>query len=416
MFQQEQLLAAACAVGDRLEALALRSENDATWIGLIPVKNHNWTRVPLGLDLYSGVPGVTLFLAYLGAITHEKRYTALAQAALRIMQYQTELALSSTRQIGAFTGWGGAIYTLTHLGVLWDEPALLAGTEPLLELLPPLIEQDEQLDIIAGAAGCIGSLISLYQNAPSEQTLSAALQCGERLLTKAQPMEHGIGWVTEIGGKKPLTGFSHGSAGIAWALLELTALTGEERFRSAAIAAIDYERSFFSPETGNWFDLRELKPSTKNVSSATAWCHGAPGIGLARLCALPHLHDTKLYEEINMALKTSLARGFGYNHSLCHGDLGNLELLLQASQVLDDAQLQVEVNRITSVILEDISQRGWQCGILSGAEIPGLMCGLAGIGYGLLRLIEPKRIPSVLVLAPPILPTLKLATQLATTG
>jgi lantibiotic modifying enzyme len=32
---------------------------------------------------------------------------------------------------------------------------------------------------------------------------------------------------------------------------------------------------------------------------------------------------------------------------------------------------------------------------------PGLMVGLAGIGYGLLRLADPQRVPSVLVLAPP---------------
>jgi Lanthionine synthetase C-like protein len=36
-----------------------------------------------------------------------------------------------------------------------------------------------------------------------------------------------------------------------------------------------------------------------------------------------------------------------------------------------------------------------------GVESPGLMTGLAGIGYGLLRLAEPTRVPSVLVLTPP---------------
>jgi hypothetical protein len=34
-------------------------------------------------------------------------------------------------------------------------------------------------------------------------------------------------------------------------------------------------------------------------------------------------------------------------------------------------------------------------------ESPGLMTGLAGIGYALLRLAEPHRVPSVLGLAPP---------------
>ena len=70
----------------------------------------------------------------------------------------------------------------------------------------------------------------------------------------------------------------------------------------------------------------------------TAWCHGAPGIGLARLCSLQHLDDAAIRAEIGTALQTTLAQGFGGNHSLCHGDLGNLELLLQASEMLDDPQ------------------------------------------------------------------------------
>jgi lantibiotic modifying enzyme len=34
-------------------------------------------------------------------------------------------------------------------------------------------------------------------------------------------------------------------------------------------------------------------------------------------------------------------------------------------------------------------------------RVPGMMTGLAGIGYGLLRLAEPERVPSVPVLEPP---------------
>jgi hypothetical protein len=34
-------------------------------------------------------------------------------------------------------------------------------------------------------------------------------------------------------------------------------------------------------------------------------------------------------------------------------------------------------------------------------ESPGLMTGLAGIGYGLLRAADPECVPSVLTLSPP---------------
>jgi lantibiotic modifying enzyme len=36
-------------------------------------------------------------------------------------------------------------------------------------------------------------------------------------------------------------------------------------------------------------------------------------------------------------------QGFGHNRSLCHGDLGNLELLLKVSETLDDSQWRAQV-------------------------------------------------------------------------
>ena len=88
------------------------------------------------MDLYDGLPGVALFLAYLGAITREERYTALAHDALTTLRRQVERGRSFITSIGGFNGWGGMIYTLTHLGTLWDEPALLAEAEAIVEHLP----------------------------------------------------------------------------------------------------------------------------------------------------------------------------------------------------------------------------------------------------------------------------------------
>jgi len=402
----EQLLKAALAVGERLESLALRDEKNVSWIGLTLLNQKHWTLVSLGVDLYDGLSGVILFLAYLGSVTEEKRYTTLAKTVLTMMQRQVEDSKAFITSIGGFNGWGGIIYTLTHLGVLWDEPELLAKAESLVELLPELIAKDEQLDIIGGAAGCIASLLNLYRCAPSERTLRAAMQCGDRLIAHTKQMEHGIGWIAAGIGEKPLAGFSHGAAGIAWTLLELSAVTGEERFRKVALEAIAYERSLFSLKLGNWPDLRELEntvlsESKEPVNFMTAWCHGAPGIGLGRLRALPHLNNAEIRAEIDTALHTTLTQGFGLNHCLCHGDLGNLELLLQASLVFDDPKWRSAVNRFAAIILESINQYGWLCGVPLGVETPGLMTGLAGIGYELLRLAEPTRVPSVLTLAPP---------------
>jgi len=74
------------------------------------------------------------------------------------------------------------------------------------------------------------------------------------------------------------------------------------------------------------------------------------------------LDNATIRAEIETALQTTLAQGFGGNHSLCHGDLGNLELLLQASQVLAEPQWHAQVDRIAASILESISKDGWLCG------------------------------------------------------
>ena len=71
------------------------------------------------------------------------------------------------------------------------------------------------------------------------------------------------------------------------------------------------------------------------------------------------------------------------------------------AEILHEAEWQQQVDRLSAIILASIEQHGWQSGVPLGVETPGFMCGLAGIGYGLLRLAQPKRVPSVLVLEPP---------------
>lgn len=137
-----------------------------------------------------------------------------------------------------------------------------------------------------------------------------------------------------------------------------------------------------------------------------AWCHGAPGIGLARLDALKYVGDGALHSEIDAALQTTLAHGFGLNHCLCHGDMGNLEFVQSAVSRLSLDQYEEPVQHLTSMLLDSIEREGWVTGVPMGVETPGLMLGIAGIGYQLLRLASPERIPSILLLAPPCITTL----------
>ena len=397
---QKQLIKTASAIGDYLAKLSIKNQGKAAWIGLQVNNLEHYYISPSKLDLYDGLSGIGLFLAYLGYITKQSCYSELAQEALENIRYQTKQQKKGVlKTIGGFGGCGGLIHTLTHLARLWNEPALLNESLEIANLIPSLIEKDKSFDLIYGAAGAIISLINLHRfTSPeqSQQIINIATQCGNHLIANIQTTPQGKGWITGLG-KKPPLGMSHGVAGIAWSLLELSNLTKDASFTNVALEALDYERSFFSPQMGNWPDIN--REDTDERFRIT-WCHGATGIGIARLCSLDYLRNDVLVEqEIDTAIKTVANNGFSNNHSLCHGDLGNLDFLLQASEKLPAHNL--EPQNIASVILESIDKHGWLCGTPFSVESPGLMVGIAGIGYELLRLAEPNVVPSVLCLAPP---------------
>jgi type 2 lantibiotic biosynthesis protein LanM len=404
--ERDQFLSAARAIGDRLSHLALRGTEVVNWLGLVEEESGQESVLPLGLDLYGGLPGVALYLAYLGEVAAGESYTLLARSACDTFLRHVEENRESMSWIGGMAGWGGIIYALTHLSVLWNDHNLLTRAREFAEQLPPLIDQDDRLDIIEGAAGCIGSLLALNECSPSPRIRSVARQAGEHLLTRAETMDRGLGWVVPSLGSRAAAGFAHGCAGIAWSLLKLAASTGEERFQTAAMAAIEYERTLLFADAGKERDRRnrtpELVAELDMNFQETSWCHGAGGIGLARLDTLAAQDTAQIRDEIDAAVTTVIARGFGFNHSLCHGDMGHIELLLHTRARLEYSNWDTQIGQAAGSVLTDIREHGWHCGTAQAIEIPGLMTGLAGIGYGLLRLAEPLRVPSVLLFMPPI--------------
>ncbi|MBE3566926.1 MAG: type 2 lantipeptide synthetase LanM family protein [Thermogemmatispora sp.] len=405
----ERLLAAASAIGNRLRQFALYQGEYVGWLGVTPVNDREWHLLPADGDLYNGLAGIALFLAYLGHLTGEQRHTELARMALRTIQQQIMRRKYFPRAygIGAFNGLGSLIYLFCHLGSLWREPVLYRQAAELVPSLLAKVEQDQVYDVIGGAAGAIAALLCLQRVSPSPETLAAAVRCGEHLLSHAQPQaQGGCGWPTT---RQPvaLAGFAHGNAGIALYLMQLAQVSGETRFAEMARAALAYERTLFSPSRQNWLDLRQRPPSSGASQPVgekymVAWCHGAPGVALSRLALLSLLDDQeRLTEEIKAGLRTTLTQGFGLNHSLCHGDLGNLDILITAARLLPGETFAEHIPRIAAALLENMEHQGWVCGVPFGVETPGLMTGLAGAGFALLRLASPERVPSVLLLSPP---------------
>ncbi len=406
---QVQLLKEASAIGDRLRQLALIHEDLVSWLGVILVNGYEWHILPAGQDLYDGLSGMALFLAYLGMLTDRTDFSDLARLTLDTVRTQLTY-LGKQRGVGGFDGAGAWIYLLSHLGAIWNDPTLYEEAEKLVAQLPTMVDEDESFDVISGSAGCIAALLSLYSVAPSPAILTAAIYCGDHLLQHAQPMFQGIAWKTKHLAA-PLAGIAHGNAGIALNLLRLAAVSKETRFHEAALAAMEYERGLFSPERRNWPDLRKVTSpvdltqsnalAQQNLSYMVAWCHGASGIAMARLASLSYIDDEAINAEIEAAFATTLSEGFGRNHSLCHGDMGNLEVLVLATLLRPDLCSNSLLLSLQSSLLENMHAQGWQTGLPVSVETPGLMTGLTGTGYELLRLADSQKVPSLLLLDPP---------------
>jgi lantibiotic biosynthesis protein len=233
----------------------------------------------------------------------------------------------------------------------------------------------------------------------------AAAAAGEWLVRSARRTPAGWSWRSPgLRNQRDLTGFSHGAAGVAVALIEAFRLTGEGAFATGARNAMRYEDRWLDAGQGNWPDFRENPADRDARTFLTMWCHGAPGIALARLYAYEQLGDLRWWQDATIALGTTervtrqLADGGGIDFSLCHGLAGNAEPFTEASRVLGPDAVAADIPRLVADHgLERYVGTGvpWPCGTHT-EQTQNLMLGLAGIGYFYLRLAAP-RIPSVLL-------------------
>jgi type 2 lantibiotic biosynthesis protein LanM len=401
---QRHFVAAAIRLGEVIEANAVRVNGRACWIGVIPVDHEHGALAPLAFDLYSGTTGVALFLAALWRVSGISSYRDLALEALGAARDISDARDGGAQVarligIGGGNGIGSLVYGLVRVAELLGEPTLLsdAGRTALL-VNAEQIAADRQHDTLYGAAGAILGLLTLHGTNGDGAALAAACACGKHLL-HAQTVDRDghKGWRTLPGAMGFLAGFSHGAAGIALALLRLYQATGEDAFRSGALDALVCERRLFLPQAGNWQDLRS-PTDERAVDLPCGWCHGATGIGLARLGCLDLIDHAGFAGEIEAALATTRnARPWPLDH-LCCGNMGRAEFLLTAGVRLGRRDLtQLARDRAEAVLARSEARGGFIW--LSGDDSVnlGLFQGIAGIGYQLLRLAEPAALPSILL-------------------
>lgn len=387
-----------------------KTEDDFTWIVLQFDGSTN--RMMLGsinISFYDGLIGLGVFLSALYRLTGDERIkhrTLAALTPIRANLYDAWRPMPIHRlTLGLGNGVAGMVRGLSAISRNLGEESLMDDAGHLIRhITSEQIDTDRQLDVFGGSAGMISELVNLHRIRPDDRLLELAVSCGQHLLAKRQQTStrHRV-WDSGLG-YAPLTGAAHGMAGFAGALLRLAAVSGDDRYYEAAMEAVDYENALFDAQHRNWPDLRLNGRGEQPGRSVfmTGWCSGAPGIGLARLSSLPYVRErdasvwrTDLDHTVAYAANFPADSG----DTLCCGNAGRLDFLLEAASVLERPDLLETARTKACQMLERQTKEGHYR--FSGSEggvvfNPALFHGTSGIGYELLRCIEPAQLPSLL--------------------
>ncbi len=400
--KNRSLTEAACLLADNLIDTLSVTESRANWMVFTPIdlESSRFTLAPASYDLYSGLPGEILCLSVLSRQTGIKRYRDVAEKAMNELMARID-AGSSLNKLGLFAGWGGLLYTMSLLSNIHKDVRWLNVASSWLDRLNPceMMLAEDNHGVVNGTAGFILALLAVYQVGKEPRLLEMADKLGAALLRKAICSEDQIRWKSYS--NKPLAGLSHGASGYAVCFSRLYKSTGTKRYKEAVRKILHYETHLYSAENRNWPDLRSIMVEQHQGHSAysTAWSHGAPGIGLARLEILKcGIRDKQLLIDVENAVKTCLESGFNGGDNLCFGAFGNLELLINYAEFFSDDQLKATYRELAEKRVANGLRQGFNI-TGKGMYTPGFMNGITGIIYQCLRVNDPKQVPSILGLS-----------------
>jgi type 2 lantibiotic biosynthesis protein LanM len=393
----EELVAHALWVADELLAHATRDSAGLIW------ETPHLDRVEAHA-LYDGAVGPGLFFAALASVSGEARWRDAARAALAPTIERIEAADFFDRAarctIGGCSGLGSIVHALARAGALLQDDRLISAADRVAAAIDSSsIARNRYFDVVDGAAGALLALLTLHDVRANDALVARAIECGDHLLDSHIESADGWAWPSPSG--RHLAGFAHGSAGIATALARLSAVTGLPPYRDAALRAFEFVSGLFESTDCNWPVSR---PDPNNVmtimAKMNAWCHGAPGIAVAAFSAPADGSQPAIVDQARRALETIERWSPSQADHLCCGHLGRADAMLTAGIMLGSDAVQDRARDIAArVLLRARSRQHFRLstpGVEYLVFAPGFYRGLSGIGYQLLRLAAPERVPSIL--------------------
>lgn len=370
----------AIRVADQIEKSAIERVDCMTW------KRRN---KPLGYHLYDGISGIALFFSALYNETNERKYRHLALKTINPLRKENFAYYNGKRNenhsLGIGSGYPAYMYALIVMSQFLQEDMFKHINYYLSFITSEGMSENEHDDILHGLAGTILSLLKVYEVTKNDLALQLAALAGENLIKRQRQND-------EQPKRKMLTGFAHGAAGISYALFKLYAVTKNEPLKMGARKYLQYERNVYSVKHHNWPDFRG-----ESIQYLNSWCHGATGIGLARLGSFQYCPDKEMIHEINNVFEKNVNSAYTNVFHLCCGNFGRVEFLLTYVDRYDKTKKEIAHNYLAK-LLHHIQFESNVHQLLHDQSLSaGFFLGLSGIGYQFLRMHAPQVYPSILL-------------------
>jgi hypothetical protein len=404
-------LDAAIQIGEYLISESISDNNGIYWLSW---KKNNSINCEIeydffpAIDFYSGNSGIVYFLLNLYKATKNKKYLRISEEAIDWVIANIE---KTEKKSGFYTGDYG-IYLSASKFMQIGKTIKYKG---LIEKRLKNIQIDaENYDIISGHAGSILALLGIMDDKIISVPKTLLEKHINYLITGVKYRNKQFAYEQDY--EYPISGFSHGQSGIAYVLTELAYHFKSYWLYDISESLYEYEDSYKVPNTLNYRDMRSYLYLNNNLDGLSlrevnnglnmkevmyGWCHGLPGIALSRLHYYYRTNEEKYLNQINEFIKF-YEREFelltnGSISCLCHGDVGNLEFLIEYSYIFNDNERMNFVRKNSFHIFNKLIKNGFINNTSNHPNDYSLMGGIAGIGYHFLRLYSPTNFKSILL-------------------
>ena len=393
------------------------AEDAARWIRASAVRTADglvWPSDPsdpksIDRGLYSGSPGVILFLLELHHATGKPEYLVDARAGADDLLAH----LRVEKQMGLYSGVAGLGLTLAEVYRATTDEKYRAGVTASVDLLQRRavtsgsgVEWGPVTDIIAGSAGTGLFLLHAGKAIGHPGATKLAVSAADRLIELGVRDGGGLRWAMDPSFPRLMPNFSHGTAGIAYFLARVYEETREKKYLDAAVAGARYLQSIAKTE-GDMCLIGHHQPDGMELYYL-GWCHGP--VGTARLWYLlaRATGDERWLAWVDKSatgiLKSGIPErqtdGFWNNVSQCCGSAGVAQFFLDLNRVKPNATYLAFSKKVTADLLSrgtrDEKGLRWvqaenrvQPTVLKAQT--GYMQGAAGIGMWLLKLDAAER-------------------------